>query len=413
MLVESLLRKELPTMKLITESALFVLLLCCCCCCLRVNATCWVECLESQRNLSDSECFLKDDGTSHRCTVDISECKKVTVFIDLTSTVQDLTIANSISSLKISAFRLHSEITSLHISKAFINTVLFYLLPQLTNLSLWQVTFPHFSYSNPLLTRLEVHSFSFTYPKMYKNILWKGRVSGLSQLNYLYLWPSQFSTTTDHSFSGLTALTFLYLGRFHIPKPVATFSPLVKLAWLMYPYSKLTDISFLSLTPSLFGLTYLSFEDNKITHIPTNVFLNYTNLIQLDLEHNEIITLEKDCFKGLIKLVNLHLNSNQLKELSTTVFRGLRSLTFINLSYNSISHLSSKMFESLKNLELFLYGSPLCCDCSLQWMSKIFFNYIYLARCATPPQYSGNDATDSDIYVNCPPESVREGILTL
>ena len=412
--------KELPTMKLITESTLFVLLLCCCCCCLTVNAKCWVECPESQRNLSEPECFLKDDGKSSYCSKhirssdlsgqSISGYKFVSLSIDLTSKVQNLYIYNQIgSNLKIGAFRYHSEVRTLHVyyRDTYIRPDLFYLLPKISNLDLYQVKFryfPHFSYSNQLLTYLRIRYFSFTYPGSYDSILRKGRVSGLSKLNRLELYPSQFLNTTDESFSGLTALTRLNLNRFHVPNPVATFSPLVKLHNLYYRYSELDDISFLSRTHSLFGLTHLSFHDNKITHIPTNLFSNYTKLYWLNLNFNKIASFEKDCFKTLRKLGQLHLHSNQLKELSTTAFRGLDSVNRIDLGRNSISHLSSRTFEYLKHLRyLHLYNLPLRCDCGLQWMSITGLT-IYNSRCSTPPQHSNKYTTDPSIYVNCTQE---------
>ena len=406
-------------MKLITESTLFVLLLCCCCC-VTVNATCFVECPKSQKGLSEPECFLKDDGKSSTCGKNIrssdlsgqsiSGYKFVSLMINLTSTVQNLHIYNYIgNNLKISTYRSHPEVKQLIIQSryAYIRPDLFYLFPKLTYLNLYQVQFryfPHFSHLNPLLTYLRVYYFSFKNPGSYNSILRKGRVSGFSQLNHLELWPNQFLTTTDESFSGLTALTNLYIHKFHIPNPVATFSPLVKLNRLYHQHSELTDISFLSLTPSLFGLTYLSFYQNKITQIPSNVFSNYAKLNNLNLNNNKIPALEKDCFKGLKKLGHLHLYSNQLKRLSVTAFRGLESLNAINLGGNSISHLSSRTFEYLSKLRtLYLYNSPFRCDCSLQWMAKAGLT-IYNAHCSTPSRYSGKQATESYIYTDCTQE---------
>ena len=409
-------------MKLITESTLFVLLLCCCCfcccrCCITGSATCWVNCSESLTNLSESECFLRDDGTSETCIVGISDCENVTLLIDLTSTVQILSIYNSISNLEIGAVRSHPEVNHLliHLNYACIYPDLFYLFPELRYLDLYEVQFQFFPYffdSNPLLATLSINAFSFTDPANY-SILRKGCVSGLSQLKTLLLFPDQFTNTTDESFSGLTNLSNLQIYRFHVPNPVATFSPLVKLISLCYESSELTDISFLSLTPSLLGLTYLSIYNNIITHIPSNVFLNYTNLNYLYLNYNEIATLGKDCFKGLSELRAVNLDVNQLKDLCTTAFEGLDSLTTIYLSRNPICHLSSKTFESLKQIcGLDLFDVPLCCDCDLQWMSKSNLT-LYSPYCKTPSQYSGKSATDPSIYVNCPPESEREGILTL
>ena len=422
MLVESLLRKELPNMKLITESTLFVLLLCCCCCCcccccVTGSDTCWVNCSESLTNLSKSECFLRDDGTSESCYVRISACENVTLLIDLTSKVQTLYIYNYIINLEIGAVRSHPEVTQLtiHLNYTYIYPDLFYLFPQLRYLDLYEVEFqffPYFSDSNPLLESLSMNAFSNTNPANH-SILRKGCVSGLSQLKTLLLFPDQFLNTTDDTFAGLTNLSNLQIYRFHVPNPVATFSPLVKLISLCYESSELADISFLSLTSSLFGLTYLKFHSNKITQIPTNVFLNYTNLTYIYLNYNEITTLEKDCFKGLSKLSYLNLDSNQLKDLSTTAFEGLDSLSWIDLSRNPICHLSSKTFEYHKQLcRLDLKDVPLCCDCDLQWMSKSNIPF-YNPYCASPPQYVNKPATDPNIYIFCPPESAREGILTL
>ena len=411
--------KELPTMKLITESTLFVLLLCCCCC-LTVNARCWVECPKSQKGLSEPECFLKDDGKSNYCSKhilgsdltgqSISVYKHVTLMLDLTSTVQSLYIWNKLGDkLKISTSSLHSEIKQLGIYDKYaeVQNDLFYMLPKLANLNLNEVKFqyfPRFSGSNPLLTFLSVSAFSFVHPRSYHSVLRKGRVSDLPLLNFLKLSSDQLLNTKDDSFSGLTALTALYLKRIYLPNPVDTLSPLVKLNTLGYQQSELDDISFLSQTSSLFGLTHLSFDRNKITHIPTDVFSNYANLKELNLNRNKITALEKDWFKGLDKLRELFLKSNQLKKLSATAFRGLDSVDKIYLGGNSISHLSSRAFEYLSQLQsIYLSNLPLHCDCGLQWMSKAGLS-IHNPRCATPPQHSGKPATDPSIYVDCTQE---------
>ena len=406
-------------MKLITESVLFVLLLCCYfCCCNTASDTCWVDCPKSQKNLSESVCFLKDDGTSSSCLGDLSGYENLSVMIDLTSAVRELEIVlSSINNLEIGALRSHPEIVYLRIGRgnALISRELYYLLPELTHLHLEGVKFqmfPSISDSNPLLTYLQVNAFYFINPGD-DSVLRKGCVSGLAQLNTLELLPDQILTTTDDSFSGLTALRILMLRQVHVPNPVATFSPLVNLINLEYRSSNLTDISFLSLTPSLYGLILLSFIDNTIVHIPSNLFLNYSNLSRLELSYNEISALEPDYFHGLGNLTNLDLEANQLKELSTTIFGGLEFLFRIDLSYNQISHLFFKTFEPLRHLgKLYLTGLPLCCDCCLQWLTKTTA-IIYNPICATPLQWHGKYAKNQSIYVNCPPESAREGIITL
>ena len=141
-------------MKLITESTLFVLLLCCCCCfcccrcCVTGSATCWVNCSESLTNLSESECFLGDDGTSETCNAKISDCENVTLLINLTSTVQNLSISNYLSNLEIGAVRSHPEVTRLTINSHYylnIHHESLYLFPKLSYLSLFSIKFQFFS----------------------------------------------------------------------------------------------------------------------------------------------------------------------------------------------------------------------------------------------------------------------------
>ena len=405
-------------MKLITESTLFVLLLCCCCCCVTVNARCWVECPESQRSLSEPECFLKDDGTSNTCSKyirssdltgqSISGFNSVLIWIKLSTRVGYLTIDNFIGDkLKLGGSLYNYDLTRLDVryGQAHIRPDLITLLPNLKHLYLESVDFhylPHFSLSNQFLTYINIYL--STIRGIHSNIIRKGRVSDLSQLKHLYLYPNQFMNLTDQTFSGLTALTYLVIRYCHIPNPATTFSPLVSLSRLYYQLSELTDISFLNKTPSLYKLKYLSFSSNLLTSIQSNTFSRYSNLTRLYLSYNKISRLENKCFKGLDKMKNLYLVSNQLTELNSTTFKGLKSLTYINLNYNHIPHLTSRIFESLPKLNrIYLINLPLHCECNLQWMSIVNLN-IYGSLCSTPPQHSGKRATDPSIYANCTQE---------
>ena len=402
-------------MKLITESVLFVLLLCCC---VTVNARCWVECPESQRGLSEPECFLKDDGTSTSCSKSISNSdltgqsisgfKSVLIWVKLSTRVVNLDIYNSIGDkLKVGASLYNYDLTQLHIHNglAHFRPDLIYSLPNLKFLHLYSVDFhylPYFSLFNQFLTYINIEYFSIR--GIHSNIIRKGRVSDLSQLKHLYLYPNQFMNLTDQTFSGLTALTYLYVRQCHIPNPATTFSPLVRLSRLYYQSSELTDISFLNKTPSIYKLKSLSFSSNILTSIQSNTFSRYSYLTRLYLGNNKISRLENECFKGLDRIKNLYLDSNQLTELNSTTFKGLKSLTNINLNHNHIPHISSRIFESLPNLNvIYLNGVPLHCDCSLQWMSIVNLN-IYNSLCSTPPQHSGKRATYPSIYVNCTQE---------
>ena len=402
-------------MNLITDSILFVLL----CCCITVNGRCWIECPESQRGLSDPQCFLKDDETLTYCYKHISNSDftgqsitgytRISLFVHLSDSILSLSINNGIDDkLHLRAFVYQNQITNLNIYTyifgvgfASIQPELFYLLPNLKHLQMVSVKFqyfPPFAQSNRFLTYIHIDTFSIQ--NNFAATLRAGRLSHLSGLKSLYLRFDKITNVTDQSFSGLTALTYLGLGRIHIPNPITTFSPLVKLKTLVYEYSGLTDISFLKQTTSLYKLQSLSFNGNSITSIQSNTFSNYRYLTLLNLNYNKISRFEKGFFSES-KLIWLHLFSNQIRELNVTTFKGLEYLTGISLGHNPISHLSSRAFEYLPNLNVIhLYGLPLHCDCSLQWLSIVNLNIKY-SQCATPLQHSGKRAIDPSIYVNC------------
>ena len=401
-------------MNLITESILFVLL---CCCCIMVNGRCWVECPESQRGLSDPRCYLKDDETATSCSKAISNSDftgqsitgytRISLYVHLSDSILSLRINNGIGEkLNLQASEYHNRIIYLYIETftsadlASIQPELFYLLPNLKSLHIRSAKleyFPHFTQSNRFLTYIYLRSFSVLDNS--DVTLKTGCVSRLSKLKFLYLFPEKITNATNLSFSGLTALTSLYLGHIHIPNPIATFSPLVRLRRLNNYFPSLTDISFLKETTSLYGLQSLSFNSNSITSIQSNAFSNYRYLTWLDLNFNKISRFEKESFNKS-KLIRLLLYSNQIRELNVTTFKGLGSLTAIDLDGNPIPNLSSRAFEHLPNLNVIHLSSlPLHCDCSLQWLSIVNLN-IY-PRCATPPQHSGKPATDPSIYANC------------
>ena len=314
---------KMGTFKLI----LFVLLLCCCC--VTVNGKCWVECLVSQRNLPEPVCLLKDDGASAYCTKNImnsdligqshSAYKQVTISVKLSTRVMRLSIHNRIGAkLKIGTSVYNYEITQLDIKgdSAFIRPDFFYLLPNLKSLTLSSVNFqyfPHLSKSNRFLTYLYISHFAIHSGANDSSLIRKGRLSDSLQLKYLYLLPSKFMYLTDQSFSGLTALTSLHLERFRIPKPAATFSPLVMLNELSYISSELTDISFLKQTPSLSRLRQLEFYDNRITAIHSNTFSHFINLKILYLNNNLISRIEKDGLKGLSRLIELYTRTSLIR----------------------------------------------------------------------------------------------------
>ena len=381
--------------------------------------SCGVECDEFQRGLPQPTCYIRDDGTSTDCRIStpiedteirrLGSFDKLTLMLDLQKRVNRLHIDNSNSyfynPLKVSTFRFHRKITSLIISNFTIHPGMLVLLPNLKFLRMGSVSFEYFPYlaGANRLTYLSIYSFDI--PSTTNSIL-GGHLSGLTRLKHLYLSPTQYINTTDQSFTGLTALTYLYIESFHIPNPVTTLSPFVRLRKLRLHSCELTDMSFLTRTPSLYGLTYLDLGSNLITRIQPGIFSGYTNLEYLLLYSNRIAQLECGAFTGLNNLEILYLISNPIQNICFTAFKGLESLAGLNLGATSLTSLSSRMFEYLHSLRyIYLSDTPLHCDCNLQWLSRVQHNFGLVsirAVCASPSEHINKAATNLSTYnYNC------------
>ena len=396
-----------------------ILLLVILCICWETGDTsCQIECDQSQIRLTEPTCYLRDDGTNTECGISVSgsdtairtlrSFDRISIMLDLQTRVRELYIYNYIDNkLKVSTFKFHTEITSLRLyyRNMQINPGMFLLLPNLKHLhmySVYFVYFPYFAHTNRFLTSLDIFLFDISSP--YPHILTRDHISGLSQLKYLVLYPTQYINTTDQSFSGLTALTYLYTGNLNIPNPINTLSPLVRLKELYIYSNGLTDISFLTQTPFLYGLTNLGFDHNLITQIPAGIFSNYANLVILNLYENSLIQLESEVFRGLSNLEILNLNSNPIQNISLTAFKGLESLWKLSLQDTSLTSLSSRMFEYLPSLVLIVLDVPLHCHCSLQWMPKVHHSFnlrLSNAVCVSPSEHRDKLATDPSIYTEC------------
>ena len=398
-----------------------ILLLVILCVCWETGDTsCRIECDQSQIGLTEPTCYLRDDGTNTECSISVSSSStairtlgsfdKLTIMLDLQTRVRELYIYNYIDNnkLKVNTFKFHTELTSLtlYYGNTRIHPGMFLLLPNLKYLALssvYFVYFPYFAHTNRFLTYLYIYIFNISSTS--PHILTRDHVSGLSQLEYLFLYPTPYINTTEQSFSGLTGLTYLYTGYLNIPNPINTLSPLVRLKGLYIHYSRLTDISFLTQTPFLYRLTRLGFDHNLITQIPAGIFSNYANLAYLSLYNNSLIQLESEAFKRLSNLEILFLNSNPIQNLSLTAFKGLESLRVLSLQDTSLTSLSSRMFEYLPSLvDIWLRSTPLHCNCSLQWIPKVHhsFNfYLSNAVCASPSEHRSKLATDPSIYTEC------------
>ena len=385
-----------------------------------VNATCWIDCsVESYRPL-EPYCYLNDDGNSYYCDIDVSASQlngltdnnwnRVSLAINVTNTVTQVIIVSRIEDylLEVNAFRVFPQLTRLEMwyNKIIISSSLFYSVPNLKHLYLHDVAFhqfPAISLVNPHLTYLVIHYYRVLSAT---RELRSHHVSGLSKLKHLYLRPKDRTTVTHSAFSGLTALTSLYIYLMRLePNPVSILSPLRRLKVLIISQSELTSIEFLKQTPSLYQLSHLHFWNNIISSFSGEVFTDYTELKYLGLHSNRISVINRSNFTQLGSLNVLILQTNQITTIPPDTFKDMPLLTRVYLDYNSITTLSSRVFEHLTGIRyIHLGNNRFHCDCTLQWMSVVsqeYGIYLYSPRCYTPTEYRGRVATDPALYTNC------------
>ena len=76
-------------------------------------------------------------------------------------------------------------------------------------------------------------------------------------------------------------------------------------------------------------------QDNIITHLVENLFLEAINLEYINLQRNRIESIDVMAFNKLTKLVGLFLNGNKIKNLFSVTFSELSSLLFLKLEKNA------------------------------------------------------------------------------
>ncbi len=101
----------------------------------------------------------------------------------------------------------------------------------------------------------------------------------------------------------------------------------------------------------------LDLSFNSITHLPSGVFSNLTqfielNLTELDLGFNWISEIDKNAFHGLSSLQTLVLFKNQMSTISNGTFTGLNNLQKLNLELNNLTQISAATFTGLTNLQI-------------------------------------------------------------
>lgn len=147
------------------------------------------------------------------------------------------------------------------------------------------------------------------------------------------------------------------------------------------------------------ALTYLDLTHNLLRKIPKQWFFHPPpNLRSLILKENEITNLESGAFRFMHKLNELDLSSNKISEIRRDIFPYPgNELIFLRLSDNRLHSLPEDLFDEMLGLRriyldnnrlttlaadvwkpiwgelerLELYGNPIKCDCSTQWVTEL------------------------------------------
>ena len=211
--------------------------------------------------------------------------------------------------------------------------------------------------------------------------------SNMTRLRALYLDNNQLVALLDDTFSGLGALTGLYLRN----NRLTTLSPAM--------FSKLKR------------LQHLYLGGNRLVTIPDDTFTALSNLWLLNLDGIHMATLNTTLFRNLSNLERLHLENNQIERIPDQSFDGLTQLKELHLSNNRLSSVSPVVINHLPLLErLYLSGNPLVCDCDLawlRWITTITFNDNPV--CSNPSRVRGSLVTSFDISMCSPLNDTTTG----
>ena len=97
-------------------------------------------------------------------------------------------------------------------------------------------------------------------------------------------------------------------------------------------------------------LRELYLDNNKLTHLETHVFVDFTNLEILRLDQNLIQSADFSAFYTQTKLKELHLQGNRLQVIHRGFFKYFNNLRQLMLQENQINFIERDSFENLAKL---------------------------------------------------------------
>ncbi|XP_033117916.1 slit homolog 1 protein-like isoform X2 [Anneissia japonica] len=120
------------------------------------------------------------------------------------------------------------------------------------------------------------------------------------------------------------------------------------------------DSKMLENVPNLeFNTTHLNLQNNKITKLDGNSFINVScTIVSLELSKNKLVStnISKYAFRGLDQLQYLSLKENYLSQIQIIWFADLKSLTHLILEKCNLMNISEDVFRQSPSLKLINLG---------------------------------------------------------
>ncbi len=138
-------------------------------------------------------------------------------------------------------------------------------------------------------------------------------------------------------------------------------------------------------------LKTIDLSQNKINHVAGYAFANVSSVERIYLNRNNLEVVTNKMFKGLYDLKDLILYNNEIHTIERESFADISKLSWIDLSWNRLPMLLEMAFypNGYSHLFILLHENPFFCDWRACWMKderKPYNVILFIGgpRCAGP-----------------------------